>query len=45
MDYTYIDIHSHLNDERFDADLSEVLVRMRDAKVASIVVGTDKQMS
>jgi TatD DNase family protein len=43
--YKYIDIHSHLNDPRFDADLSDVLVRMREASVASIVVGTDREMS
>lgn len=41
----YIDIHSHLNDHRFDADLTETLLRMRDSKVASIVVGTDRAMS
>lgn len=41
----YIDIHSHLNDLRFDPDLDEVLLRMREKKVASIVVGTDHAMS
>ena len=41
----YIDIHSHINDPRFDTDVSEVLSRMRAAGVASIVVGTDKEMS
>jgi TatD DNase family protein len=41
----YIDIHSHLNDKRFDPDMMEVLSRMRVASVASIVVGTDKEMS
>ena len=41
----YIDIHSHLNDPRFDADLPDVLTRMRAAGVASIVVGTDREMS
>lgn len=41
----YIDIHSHLNDKRFEEDLPLVLSRMRTAHVASIVVGTDKEMS
>jgi TatD DNase family protein len=43
--HSYIDIHSHLNDPRFDADLPDVLLRMREASVASIVVGTDHIMS
>lgn len=41
----FIDIHSHLNDKRFDEDLPDALLRMREAGVASIVVGTDKKMS
>ncbi len=41
----YIDIHSHLNDPRFDADIDATLLRMREAGVASIVVGTDRTMS
>lgn len=45
MNFSYIDIHSHLNDKRFDVDLPEVLSRMREASVASIVVGTDLEMS
>lgn len=44
-DFHYIDIHSHLNDSRFDSDLPLVLTRMRDARVATIVVGTDRAMS
>ncbi|MDO8521534.1 MAG: TatD family hydrolase [bacterium] len=43
--YTYFDIHSHLNDKRYADDLSEVLTRMREHGVASIVVGTDHEMS
>lgn len=42
---SYIDIHSHLNDARFDADLPETLARMREANVTTIVVGTDSAMS
>lgn len=45
MNLRYIDTHSHLNDKRFDPDRAEVLSRMREASVASIVVGTDKEMS
>jgi TatD DNase family protein len=40
-----IDIHSHLNDPRFEPDLPDVLARMRAANVATIVVGTDRVMS
>lgn len=45
MQNSYIDIHSHLNDARFDADLPETLARMREANVTTIVVGTDSAMS
>jgi TatD DNase family protein len=41
----YFDIHSHLNDARFDTDIDEVLLRMRASGVATIVVGTDRSMS
>ncbi len=41
----YWDIHSHLNDSRFDGDIEDVLSRMREASVGSIVVGTDLRMS
>lgn len=45
MTFAYLDIHSHLNDKRYENDLPEVLTRMREAGVASIVVGTDREMS
>jgi TatD DNase family protein len=41
----YIDIHTHINDPRFDSDVNAVLERMRSASVSGIVVGTDKVMS
>ncbi len=41
----YIDIHSHLNDPRFEPDLDEVILRMREAETRTIVVGTDRAMS
>ena len=43
--YSYVDIHSHVNDARFDGDIASVLARMRETEVASIVVGTDREMS
>lgn len=43
--FEYIDVHSHLNDPRFEVDIADTLSRMREAGVASIVVGTDKLMS
>ncbi|MEK7118880.1 MAG: TatD family hydrolase [Patescibacteria group bacterium] len=45
MNISCIDIHSHLNDKRYANDLPEVLTRMREQDVASIVVGTDREMS
>lgn len=45
MDENYIDIHSHLNDPRFNDDRNDVLARMRSAHVSTIVVGTDRKMS
>ncbi len=45
MQPSYFDIHSHLNDPRFEPDLPDVLARMRAANVATIVVGTDRVMS
>jgi TatD DNase family protein len=45
MTVKYFDIHSHVNDKRFANDLPDVLSRMREADVASIVVGTDREMS
>ncbi len=37
----FIDIHSHLHDEAFDADREDVLFRMRGESVGTITVGTD----
>ncbi len=41
----YIDIHSHLNFKDFEPDLDQVLVRMREKKVGTIVVGTTFETS
>lgn len=45
MTFQYFDIHSHLNDPRFTDDLPNVLSRMRESGVGTIVVGTDREMS
>ena len=37
----YFDIHSHVNDVRFDEDRSVVLDRMQECGVSAIMVGTD----
>lgn len=44
-EYRFFDSHSHLNDARFDVDIDEVLLRMREAGVSTTVVGTDRKMS
>lgn len=41
----YFDAHSHINDPRFDADIGQVLSRMKEAGIWSLVVGTEKNLS
>lgn len=41
----YFDSHSHINDPRFDTDIGEVISRMKEAGVLSLVVGTEKNLS
>ncbi len=41
----YFDAHSHINDPRFDTDIGEVLSRMKESGVWSLVVGTEKNLS
>lgn len=41
----FFDIHSHLNDARFDADREEAIQRSLDASVWTISVGTDRASS
>ncbi len=38
--YDYIDIHSHLNFENFDADREAVIARLKEENIATITVGT-----
>ncbi|OIP64570.1 MAG: hypothetical protein COV32_01690 [Candidatus Yonathbacteria bacterium CG10_big_fil_rev_8_21_14_0_10_43_136] len=45
MSPQFFDIHSHINDARFNEDRKEVLTRMRERGVFAIVVGTDYQSS
>ena len=41
----FFDIHAHVNDVRFNADRDEVLSRMEEEGVWSIMVGTDQKSS
>jgi len=45
MEIKYIDIHSHLGFEDYGTDQKEVIKRMQDAGVATIVVGADLESS
>ncbi|MDP3661399.1 MAG: TatD family hydrolase [bacterium] len=45
MNYRYIDIHSHTNFAAFEKDREEVIKRAREAGVALINVGTQKDTS
>jgi len=41
----FFDIHSHINDEKFDGDIVDVVKRMDSEDVWTIVVGTDRRSS
>lgn len=41
MNYKYIDTHSHLHSNSFDMDRESILTSMREASIATIVIGTD----
>jgi len=41
----FFDIHSHINDKQFGADITEVVQKMTDENVWTIVVGTDRRSS
>lgn len=45
MTYRYIDIHSHINFAAFEKDREEVMKRAREAGVAMINIGTQKDTS
>jgi len=41
----FFDIHSHINDEQFGGDIVDVVKRMTDNDVWTIIVGTDRRSS
>ena len=41
----YFDAHSHLHGKEYDLDREEVLARMKEQQVETIVVGTDREES
>lgn len=41
----YIDVHSHLHFPDFDNDREEVLMKMKEKKIATITIGTDLESS
>ena len=45
MNIKFVDIHSHIQFPEFDADREEVVSRMKNAGVFSVVVGTDLKTS
>lgn len=45
MNHRFVDIHTHANFAAFDRDREEVIQRARDARVAMINVGTQKDTS
>ncbi|MGI9118000.1 MAG: TatD family hydrolase [Minisyncoccia bacterium] len=45
MNYTYIDIHSHLNLPEFDADRADVIEKLKTSNIATITVGVDFESS
>lgn len=43
--WKYFDAHGHINSKAFDGDRDEVIKRAKEADVAMITVGTDRNMS
>lgn len=41
----FFDIHSHINDKKFEGDIVDVVKRMKDEDVWTIIVGTDRRSS
>lgn len=41
----YFDVHSHLNLKDYDADIEEVIARLRESETHTIVIGTDLENS
>lgn len=45
MELRYFDAHTHIQDQKFDADREEVITRMRERGVGGLIIGTDQDMS
>lgn len=45
MQYTYFDIHSHLNFDTYDGDREAVIAQLKDENIATITVGTELKTS
>lgn len=45
MDFTYIDTHGHINDKAFDVDRLEIIKDLKRLNIATMIVGTDFEMS
>lgn len=45
MNFSYIDIHSHLNFSQFDEDREAIIAEMKERGIATICVGTDAKTS
>lgn len=45
MGFKLFDTHAHIQDIQFDADREAVILRMKEAGVAAIVAGADRQMN
>lgn len=45
MNPRFFDIHSHINDKQFDGDIVDVVKRIANEKIWTIVVGTDRRSS
>lgn len=43
MAFSFVDIHSHIHFEQYDADRAEVLKRLADAGGATIAIGTNRE--
>ncbi len=41
----FFDIHSHINDKKFDGDIVDVIKKMENESVWTIIVGTDRRSS
>lgn len=45
QNFTYIDIHTHLNLPQFDEDRDEVIAHLRDQNIGAVNVGVDAKTS